>query len=46
MRGVRHQRAVILGLAVCAVLAGTRSFTAIAAWAADADQATLDARKR
>src|ERR1039457_2527505 len=35
--------AVILGLAVCAVLAGARSFTAIAEWAADADQATLDA---
>jgi hypothetical protein len=29
-RGVRHRLAVILGLAVCAVLAGTRSFTAIA----------------
>jgi hypothetical protein len=25
----RHRRAVILGLAVCAVLAGARSFTAI-----------------
>jgi predicted transposase YbfD/YdcC len=42
-RGVRHQLAVILGLAVCAVVAGARSFTAIAEWAADADQATLDA---
>src|SRR5262249_46130325 len=42
-RGVRHQLAVILGLAVCAVLAGARSFTAIAEWAADADQATRDA---
>ncbi len=41
-RGVRHQLGVILGLAVCAVLAGARSFTAIAEWAADADQATLD----
>jgi hypothetical protein len=30
-RGVRHRMAVILGLAVCAVLAGARSFTAIAA---------------
>jgi DDE_Tnp_1-associated len=37
--GVRHRLAVILGLAVCAVLAGARSFTAIAEWAADADQA-------
>ena len=34
--------AVILSLAVCAVLAGARSFVAIAEWAADADQATLD----
>ena len=40
-RGVRHRLAVILGLAVCAVLAGARSFTAIAEWAADADQDTL-----
>ena len=41
-RSVRHRLAVILGLAVCAVLAGARSFTAIAEWAADADRATLD----
>jgi len=41
-RGLRHRLAVILSLAVCAVLAGARSFTAIAEWAADADQATLD----
>ena len=41
-RGVRHPVAVVLGLAVCAVLAGARSFVAIAEWAADADQATLD----
>lgn len=34
---------MILGLALCAVLAGARSFTAIAEWAADADQATRDA---
>jgi len=40
-RGVRHRLAVILGLAVCAVLAGARSFTAIAEWAADADAETL-----
>jgi hypothetical protein len=31
-RGVRHRLAVILGLALCAVVAGARSFTAI--WAA------------
>jgi predicted transposase YbfD/YdcC len=42
-RGVRHRLAVILSLAVCAVLAGARSFTAIAEWAADADQATREA---
>lgn len=42
-RGVRHRLAVILGLALCAVLAGARSFTAIAEWAADADQAAGDA---
>ena len=42
-RGVRHRLAVILGLAVCAVLAGARSFTAIAEWAADAGQDTLTA---
>jgi hypothetical protein len=40
-RGVRHRLAVILGLAVRAVLAGARSFTAIAEWAADADAETL-----
>ena len=40
-RGVRHRLAMILGLAVCAVLAGARSFTAIAEWAADADEGTL-----
>jgi hypothetical protein len=38
---VRHRLAVILGLAVCAVLAGARSFTAIAEWAADAEEQTL-----
>jgi predicted transposase YbfD/YdcC len=37
---VRHRLVTILGLAVCAVLAGARSFTAIAEWAADADEAT------
>ena len=42
-RGVRHRLAVILGLAVCAVLAGARSFTSIAEWAADADLGTRDA---
>ena len=32
---------MILGLAVCAVLAGARSFTTIAEWAADANTETL-----
>jgi hypothetical protein len=40
-RGIRHRLAVILGLAVCAVLAGARSFTAVAEWAADAGEQTL-----
>ena len=38
---LRHRRGVPCWLAVCAVLAGARSFTAIAQWAADADQDTL-----
>jgi predicted transposase YbfD/YdcC len=40
-RGVRHRLVVILALSVCAVLAGARSFTAIAEWAADADEESL-----
>jgi predicted transposase YbfD/YdcC len=40
-RGVRHRLTGILGLALCAVVAGARSFTAIAEWAADADEQTL-----
>ena len=40
-RGIRHRLPAIVGLAVCAALAGARSFTAIAEWAADADEATL-----
>jgi hypothetical protein len=35
-RGVRHSITTILALAVCAVLAGCRSFTAIGEWAANA----------
>jgi DDE family transposase len=42
-RGIRHRLAVVLGLAVYAVLAGARSFTAIAEWAVDADQGTREA---
>jgi hypothetical protein len=40
-RGVRHRLAGIVGLALCAVVAGARSFTAIAEWAADACGQTL-----
>jgi hypothetical protein len=40
-RRVRHRLTGILGLALCAVVAGARSFTAIAEWAADADTQTL-----
>ena len=40
-RGVRHRLAAVLGLAVCAVMAGARSYVAIAEWAADADTETL-----
>lgn len=39
-RGVRHRLETILRVAVCAVLAGARSYVAIAEWAADADEAT------
>jgi hypothetical protein len=37
---VRHRLAVILAVAICAVLAGARSFTAIAEWAAGIGEAT------
>jgi predicted transposase YbfD/YdcC len=40
-RGVRHRLTGILGLALCAVVAGARSYTAIAEWASDADEQTL-----
>ena len=40
-RGVRHRLVAILALALCAVLAGARSFTAIAEWAVDTDEETL-----
>jgi predicted transposase YbfD/YdcC len=35
-RGVRHRLASLLSVAVCAVLAGAKSLTAIGEWAADA----------
>src|SRR5581483_12255886 len=37
-RGVRHRLGAILALAVCAVMAGCRSFTAIGEWAADCSE--------
>jgi predicted transposase YbfD/YdcC len=40
-RGVRHQLNTILALAVCAVMAGCRSFTAIGEWAAGASEQVL-----
>lgn len=41
-RGIRHGLSTILAVAVCAVLAGARSFVAIAEWAADADAQTRE----
>jgi hypothetical protein len=40
-RGVRHRFAPILAVALAAVLAGARSFTAIGEWVADADAGVL-----
>src|SRR5262245_58357448 len=34
-RGIRHRLAVVLTAAVCAVVAGYRSYTAIGEWVAD-----------
>jgi hypothetical protein len=34
-RGIRHRLVTVLALAVCAVLAGARSYVAIAEWAHD-----------
>ena len=42
-RGVRHQISAVLALAVCGVLAGCRSFTAIGEWAANASEHVLSA---
>jgi predicted transposase YbfD/YdcC len=39
-RGVRHGLAVVLTAAVCAVVAGCRSYTAIAEWVADLPEQT------
>src|SRR5450759_4847512 len=40
-RGVRHLFAPLLAMALAAVLAGARSFTAIGEWVADADPGVL-----
>ena len=40
-RGVRHSLSAILAVALCAVLAGARSFTAIGQWAANASPQVL-----
>ncbi len=42
-RGVQHEFPTILAVAVCAVLAGCRSFTAIGQWAANASTQVLAA---
>jgi predicted transposase YbfD/YdcC len=42
-RGVRHQLSVVVTAAVCAVVAGYRSYTAIAEWVADVPDATVQA---
>ncbi|WP_167349498.1 transposase family protein [Streptomyces durhamensis] len=42
-KGRRHPLAFVLALAACAVLAGAKSLTAIAEWAADAPAAVLTA---
>jgi hypothetical protein len=40
-RGIRHQVQSVLAIAVCATLAGARSFTAIAEWAAEQSREVL-----
>ncbi|WP_460750738.1 transposase family protein, partial [Myceligenerans cantabricum] len=42
-RGRRHRLAALIAVAVCAVLAGARGFTAIGQWAADTSSQTLGA---
>jgi predicted transposase YbfD/YdcC len=39
-RGIRHRLTVVVSAAVCAVVAGNRSYTAIAEWIADVPAAT------
>jgi hypothetical protein len=40
-RGIRHQLQCVLATAICAVLAGARSFTAMGEWAAEQSKETL-----
>ena len=40
-RGIRHQKASILAVAICAVLSGARSYTAIGEWAQRCSQNLL-----
>jgi hypothetical protein len=40
-RGRRHGLVAVLAVAICAVLAGARSYAAIAQWAQDLDEAHL-----
>src|SRR6266480_564850 len=42
-RGLRHDLVGVVAVAVCAVLAGAKSFTAIGEWAADAPPSVLQA---
>jgi hypothetical protein len=42
-RGVRHQLSAVVTAAVCAVVAGYRSYAAIAEWVADVPDATVQA---
>jgi len=41
-RGVRHKIQSLLATSICAVLAGARSFTAMAEWAAEQSRETLE----
>ncbi|WP_331751261.1 ISAs1 family transposase (plasmid) [Streptomyces globisporus] len=41
-RGVRHPEGALIAVAVCAVVAGARGFTAIGEWARDAGSAALE----
>jgi len=41
-RGVRHKLQSLLATAICAVLAGARSFTAMAEWGAEQSRETLE----